>query len=762
LTIRSGPDSWTTGAPFDLGRLIGDDRYGDGHTVAAGRRGPSIGGRRGSDGAAVVIKVAPESTRGADRRAFPGAAERRFALAHPALVRAIDWGVGPEGRPWLAVPFYPGGSLADLDEVITVDRVRAAALDVAGALEALHRAGLVHANLVPANLLATPDGQGVVVDGSSLPGLAPVLADGQPLTHIPPEVLEGQPWSAAGDVWALGSCLHVLLRGQAPWAEAAGRGPVALLLSMSTDAPARSKRADVPAWLDALIAACLSIDVDSRPTARGLHEQLGQGPGTTRAATEIREPTAVGAAQEGRPLGSNYVLFEPVGSGTTGQVWRAERRFDHKPVAVKLLRPELTSSPEAIARFLRERTTLVGLTHPNLVTVLDMVAEGTSLGIVMEFVDGPDLRAMLSDRGQLGVAEACRLVSQVGAGVAAMHQVGVVHRDLKPENVLVAGSIAKVTDFGISRALSGPSVTRTEQLVGTAEYLAPELVAGRPLTPAVDVYSLGVVFYETLAGRRPFEAEHPAAVLRSHLDSDPERPASLPDPVWDLVVRMMAKDPSGRPLAADVATYTADLAEWLSGATAGSVPPTAPAPGPALTAPPPRPADIAGAAPMLTTTPGPGETSEALGALRLEHPPAEPEPVDTSNRRRKLVLAGVAVLVLAAAGTGVGLALTRGHPKAKATQGRDVTAAVAVASNGTVTVSWKPVQAADFELLLISVRAGTTGTPSLSGVTNSAGTYQVTGTPPGLHCFQALAYFTGAPPAALSTTNHTKECVTVP
>jgi serine/threonine protein kinase len=767
LTLRFGPDSWAAGAPSDLVRLIGDDRYQDGRVVALGRRGPSIGARRSSDNAAVVIKVAPGPTRGADRRAFPGAAERRFALDHPALAQAADWGVGPDGRAWVVVGFHPAGSLADREEATPVDRVRAVALDVAGALDALHQAGLLHANLVPANLLANSDGKTVVVDGSSLPGLAPILADGQALVHLPPEVLEGRPWSTAGDVWALGSCLHTLLRGQAPWGDAVGRGPVELLLSMSTEPPARTMRADVPAWLDDLTAACLSIEVDGRPTAGELLDRLRRGPGPTRAPTEFHQAATTTDRPEGRPLGSNYVLLEPVGSGTTGQVWRAERRFDHKAVAVKLMRAELTSSPEAIARFLRERTTLVGLTHPNLVTVLDMVAEGSTLGIVMELVDGRDLRAVLSDRGCLDVIEACRLVAQVGAGVAAMHQGGVVHRDLKPENILVAGSVAKITDFGIARALIGPSVTRTEQLVGTADYLAPELLLGRPLTPAADVYSLGVVFYETVAGRRPFEAEHPVAVMRSHLDAEPERPSGIPDPLWDLVVRMMAKDPEVRPPAEAVSSYASQLAEWLSEPGSAAAPTLPPVPVSPST-PASSPADAARPTPLPQV--GPGETSISvrppLRRLRdgEEEEPEEPaasELADPATRRRRIA-ALVGLVVLVAAGTGVGLALTRGHTGTKAAEGRDVTSAVEVAANGTVTVSWKPVEATDLELLLITVRAGTSGTPKPVVVSNSAGVYRVTGTPPGLHCFQALAYFTGPPPATLSAPNDTKECFTVP
>ena len=153
----------------------------------------------------------------------------------------------------------------------------------------------------------------------------------------------------------------------------------------------------------------------------------------------------------------------------------------------------------------------------------------------------------------------------MSTALAATHRAGVVHRDLKPENVLVEhpgtpGARARVTDFGIARTAGGPTITRVNQLSGTAEYLAPELVAGRELAPPVDVYSLGVVAYEMLCGHRPFEGEHPAAVLRAQLDLEPRRPDGLAEPLWDTVRRCLAKDPAARPTAETVAAEWVELA----------------------------------------------------------------------------------------------------------------------------------------------------------------------------------------------------------
>lgn len=761
---------------------MGDDRYVDATAIATGRRGPTARARRRLDGAVVAVKVAARVSSAPERKAFPTAAKATAAVRSPNLVPILDYGMGFQGGPWLVTPWCVPGSAAErlAGGAWPVTDVVRAARQVATGLAALHHAGLVHGNLTPPNLLYT-DGGEIAVDGHALPGLAPELRSGQAAGYVAPEVIGAGAHSVASDLWAFGACVFALLRGRPPWADAVGGGAVGFMLAVSTKSPAPARRADVPAWLDDLVTECLAVDPADRPaSADEVLDRLNSEGATSDRATSLGLPAA-----QGRPLGSSYVLIEPIGEGTTGQVWRGERRADRTAVAVKLLRPELSSEPEAIARFLRERTTLVGLTHPNLVSILDMVAEGSTLGIVMDLSTGRDLRKILSERGPIPPVEALRLVSQTAAGVQAMHDIDLVHRDLKPENVLVEdGPLARVTDFGLARALSGAVLTRTEQLVGTAEYLAPELVAGRPLTSAADVYSLGVVAYEMIAGYRPFDAEHPAAVLRGHLDTAPVRPGGWHDQVWALVERMLAKDPAERPAAGEVASYSLRLAEWVErvdwGGQAGAGDPPLLDLSPAASADP-RPPDPLASAPLSSSSPSPGsgspgspgssgssgssgaETSFSLTPLP-EAPPAAPEKGagPPPRRRRRMVAGIVALLVLAAAGGGVFAALAGRHkPTVTTLRPYDVTTSVSVADNGNVTVTWTPVAASTF---LIAVSTGPVAERSPAGVPDSrAGSYTVRGTPPGLHCFFAEAYFTGPPPHGITrSTDIRKQCVTVP
>ncbi len=757
-----------------LEEVVGDNRYVGATAIGAGQRGPTARARRGHDDAVVAVKVAARPAGAAERKAFPGAALATGTVRSPNLVPILDHGIGCRGEPWLVTPWCRGGSAAArlAGSPWPVDDVVRGARQLAAGLAALHGAGLVHGNLTPPNLLYTERGE-MAVDGSALPGLAPRSEPGEATTFVAPEVVGAGAYTAASDVWALGSCLFAMLRGRPPCADALSRGAVGFMLAVGTRPPATSRRADVPTWLDDLVTACLAVDPEDRPeSAAEFLDRLNRAGRASRPATSVGLP-----APQGRPLGSSYVLVEPIGSGTTGQVWRGERRADGMPVAVKLLRPELASEPEAVARFLRERTTLVGLGHPNLVSVLDLVAEGTTLGIVMDLSRGRDLRKILAERGQIPPPEALQLMAQTAAGVQAMHASGLVHRDLKPENVLVEpGPLARITDFGLARALTGTVLTRTEQLVGTAEYLAPELASGRPLTPAADVYSLGVVGYEMMAGRRPFDSEHPAAVLRSHLDTAPARPTGWHDRVWDLVARMLAKDPVERPTAADVANYSLRLATWLDAAGRGGMPEEASAPArldsPLATTPDPRPRTDDVAVPPWPPPPGlrlprrPPRPRGSRRASRSRHCQARPLRHSSKGRGRpgapRRLIAGLVALVVLAAGGGVAAALASRHqPKVTTLRPYNVTTSVTVAANGNVTVTWTPVSASTF---MIAVSAGPVAQRTPAGVPDGrAGSYTVTGTPQGLHCFFAQAYFTGSPPRGLTaSTDITKQCVTVP
>ena len=297
--------SWVEGEPIDLAAVVGDDRYRDARALPGGRRGPSARACRREDRVDVAVKLGAAPAPSALRKAFLAEAARHQALRSPHLVPILDAGVTGDGRPWLTTLWYPDGSFRAGGELGAVDDSVAAARQAAAGLAVLHAAGLVHANVTPPNVLIAGPGQ-VAVDGSSLPGLTPRLAEGEVAAHVPPEVIEGHAWDARGDVWALASCLFGWLRGQLPWSDAAGKGIVPWLLAVSTDPPARARRADVPAWLETLIEECLWGDPSARPTAAELADRLRGGPAPSRSATVCAPPPGRGPAprQPLRPAGA--------------------------------------------------------------------------------------------------------------------------------------------------------------------------------------------------------------------------------------------------------------------------------------------------------------------------------------------------------------------------------------------------------------------------------------------------------------------------
>ncbi|NGO68509.1 protein kinase domain-containing protein [Streptomyces boncukensis] len=269
-----------------------------------------------------------------------------------------------------------------------------------------------------------------------------------------------------------------------------------------------------------------------------------------------------------RPVGSKYLLEEPLGRGATGTVWRArqheaagaEAAVAGQPgetVAIKVLKEELANDADVVMRFLRERSVLLRLTHHNIVRTRDLVVEGDLLALVMDLIEGPDLHRYLRENGPFTPVAACLVTAQVADALAASHADGVVHRDLKPANVLLTedenGMRPMLTDFGIARLADSPGLTRTQEFVGTPAYVAPESAEGRPQTSAVDIYGAGIMLYELLTGRPPFNGDSALAVLHQHLAQEPERPAGLPEPVWTVVERCLRKRPEERPSAVNLA-----------------------------------------------------------------------------------------------------------------------------------------------------------------------------------------------------------------
>ncbi|AJE40943.1 serine/threonine-protein kinase [Streptomyces nodosus] len=311
-----------------------------------------------------------------------------------------------------------------------------------------------------------------------------------------------------------------------------------------------------------------------------------------------------------RPVGSKYLLVEPLGRGATGTVWRASQREaagaeaavagqPGETVAIKVLKEELASDADIVMRFLRERSVLLRLTHPNIVRVRDLVVEGDLLALVMDLVEGPDLHRYLRDNGPFSPVAASLLTAQIADALAASHADGVVHRDLKPANVLLKQEHGQMhpmlTDFGIARLADSPGLTRTHEFVGTPAYVAPESAEGRPQTSAVDIYGAGILLYELITGRPPFAGATALEVLHQHLSEEPRRPSTVPDPLWTVIDRCLRKNPDDRPSAENLARALRVVAEGV-GVHANSAQIAAAEGVGALLGPDPAPAAVPGAA----------------------------------------------------------------------------------------------------------------------------------------------------------------------
>jgi len=299
----------------------------------------------------------------------------------------------------------------------------------------------------------------------------------------------------------------------------------------------------------------------------------------------------------GNLLAGRYRLDKPIGTGGFSDVWRATDTALERPVAVKLLHPGCARQPEVLARFRAEARRAAALWHQNIAHIYDYdePADGAQPYLVMELVDGPSLAGVLVG-GPLSAAWTMDIVAQTAAGLQEAHATGLIHRDIKPGNLLLASSgTVKITDFGISHAIGSVPVTVTGVLMGTAGYLAPERIAGAQAGPASDLYALGVVAYECLAGAPPFAGE-PLDVACAHRERPvPPLLPSVPAGVSALVMQLVAKDPAWRPGSAAGVAHRAgrlrdDLRDGYSAgagrtrhplAAAAAVPPPAPVIAPA-------------------------------------------------------------------------------------------------------------------------------------------------------------------------------------
>ncbi|HEY8001985.1 MAG: PASTA domain-containing protein [Vicinamibacteria bacterium] len=269
------------------------------------------------------------------------------------------------------------------------------------------------------------------------------------------------------------------------------------------------------------------------------------------------------ALEQGQRIGDRYTLVGRLGGGGMADVWLADDEMLGRRVALKFLHERFAQDAQFVERFRREAQAAAGLQHPNVVGVYDRGETDGRPWIAMEYVEGASLKDLIS-RG-LTVGEAVEIIRQVLQGTKFSHERGIIHRDLKPQNVLVdREGRARVADFGIARA-GASEITQTGSVLGTAQYLSPEQAQGLETNATSDLYSIGVMLYETLTGRVPFEADSPVAVALKQISEQPRRPSELnpqiPPALDAVVLRALAKDPANRFQSADEFIAALDAAE---------------------------------------------------------------------------------------------------------------------------------------------------------------------------------------------------------
>ena len=254
---------------------------------------------------------------------------------------------------------------------------------------------------------------------------------------------------------------------------------------------------------------------------------------------------------EGKLLGNRYEIIEKIGSGGMATVYKARCLVLKRYVAVKVLREEYTTDNEFIKRFNTEAESAASLTHPNIVSVYDVGKEGNLYYIVMELIKGKTLKEIILEDGKMGWKWSVKIARQIASALETAHRNNIIHRDIKPHNIIITEEgVAKVTDFGIAKAVSNSTITAFGTTIGSVHYFSPEHAKGGYTDAKSDLYSLGVVIYEMVTGKVPFDADTPVSVALKHMQEKPVEPIKLnpaiPQSLNDLIMKAMEKEPSMR------------------------------------------------------------------------------------------------------------------------------------------------------------------------------------------------------------------------
>ncbi|CDS85153.1 Putative serine/threonine-protein kinase and phosphatase [Clostridioides difficile] len=251
-------------------------------------------------------------------------------------------------------------------------------------------------------------------------------------------------------------------------------------------------------------------------------------------------------------LGNRYEIIRKIGDGGMAFVYEAKDRLLNRTVALKVLRPEFVDDDEFLTKFKREAEAVASLSHPNIVNVYDVGEDGKVHYIVMEFVDGKNLKEIIQDEGILDEYTALDITKQIAMALSAAHKKGIIHRDIKPHNILISneGRVVKVADFGIAKAVSNSTMTNIGSIIGSVHYFSPEQAKGKFVTNNADLYSLGIVLYEMLIGKVPFRGDSPISIALQHINDDidftSEEKVRIPQSVRTTIKKLTEKSSADR------------------------------------------------------------------------------------------------------------------------------------------------------------------------------------------------------------------------
>ncbi|HZF10366.1 MAG TPA: protein kinase [Thermoanaerobaculia bacterium] len=459
------------------------------------------------------------------------------------------------------------------------------AAQIAAEIAARHARGVVYGSLEPAHVRISPEERVQLVDSD-----AADTTDAADAAYRSPEQLRGDPLAplappdARTDVWSLGVILYEMLTGGVPFAGSAEEMARAIL----EEAPVALFLPGLPPALERIVEQALAKSPAARYTR--IEEmrmdllsvdaallETGGGGGTRMSSGGYGGSGFLTTVLTGATV-SHFRIAEPLGAGGMGVLYRAEDTRLGRTVALKFLAPELVREPVAKQRFLTEARAASALDHPNLCTILEIGETEGLLFLAMPLYEGEGLERRIA-RGPLPLAQALDITTQTLQGLAKAHRNGIIHRDIKPSNLFLTGDgVVKVLDFGIAKLTGEAGPTRSGSFLGTPTYMAPEQTRGGEIDARADVWSMGVVLYEMLAGRRPFAGGTDVAVVHAVLHRSPEPLSSLrpdvPEDVERIVAAMLAKDPEQRYRDAGEALVDLRRAQGLASATlsTGSAP----------------------------------------------------------------------------------------------------------------------------------------------------------------------------------------------